>query len=731
MDARHRAVTAAAPRLRAAMRVLLSYYVTNGVAGALGLLLISTLAHLWLGSEAAAAASVGVIAAIPPDMPAPRRGKLLHMLPAPLLAMPLFLVVQRLHGEPWLLGLVIVPASFLAFLAMAWGKRGGPVAIAAVLALVFSMAVPAPADAGGWRAALATTGCFGLGALLYQPWAVLANHLLNGRYRVQLIADVLLSLAALMRLQALQFTPVLAPGERNDPLMGALLLRQSKLADQLQGARDIVLEAPTSARQQQLAGMLLCALEMRDHLLASALDLEQLRRQPEQAGTLELLRTDLLAQADALEQLADALLLARRPDPQMPPQPDLGALQAPVPAGFSPARLVRGLASRIGHIRNEVGRLVALARGEQAPDLALVRVYWQMFVSPTGWGWKPFWGLWRWRAAPLRHAMRAALAIGVGYVLSQLLPWREHAYWIVLTIVVVLRGSLAQTLERRNERVAGTLLGCLAASAVLAAALPHWALLVCVTLAQAVTHAFSLQRYLITAVAATELGLVQAHLLGAGGSAGFVLFERLADTVIGAGLAWAFAYVLPSWERQQIPALVARTLAAQTRHAREALGLVQLQAVDNRPELAWRLARREAYDSLGLLVQATARAWKEPRAVRPPLAPLERMQAHCYQLLAQLTAVKSMLLLRRGLLSCDELQAPLQAAAQRIEAILNGQAELPPAQDPPAADMAAEPPPSLAEADLTPWLLRRLRLAEELALRLRADAAQVVAPLSA
>ncbi|HRO81726.1 MAG TPA: FUSC family membrane protein, partial [Alicycliphilus denitrificans] len=252
-----------APRLRTARRALLSHYVANGAAGALGLLLISALVHLWLGSAAASAATVGAIVAIPPDMPAPRRGKLLHMLPAPLLALPLFLVVQRLHDEPWMLGLLIVPASFLAFLAMAWGKRGAPVAIAAVLALVFSMAVPAPAEGEGWRVALATTFHFGLGALLYQPWAVLSNRLLNGRYRVQLIADVLLSLADLMRLQALQFTPVLALGERDNPLMGALLLRQATLADQLQSARDIVLESPTSARQQRLAGMLLCALEMR------------------------------------------------------------------------------------------------------------------------------------------------------------------------------------------------------------------------------------------------------------------------------------------------------------------------------------------------------------------------------------------------------------------------------------------------------------------------------------
>ena len=716
-------------RLRSARRVLLSHYVANGAAGALGLLVISTLVHLLLGSEAAAAATVGVIVAIPPDIAAPRRGKLLHMLPAPLLAMPLFFVVQRLHDDPWLLGLVIMPAAFLAFLAMAWGKRGAPVAIGAVLALVFSMAVPPPPEGEGWRAALSTTFHFGLGALLYLPWAVLANHLLNGRYRVQLISDVLLALAALMRLQALQFTPMLAVGERDNPLMGSLLLGQATLADRLQSARDIVLESPTSARQQQLAGMLLCALEMRDHLLASALDLEQVRRHPEEAGALALLRTELLAQADALEALADALLLARRPAPQTRPRPDLGALHGPEQAGFSPAQLTRAMAYRIGHVHDEVGQLIALARGDAGPDLALVRVYWQMFVSPTGWGWKPFLGLWRWRAAPLRHALRAALAIGAGFALSQLLPWREHAYWIVLSIIVVLRGSLAQTLERRNERVAGTLLGCVLASAVLAADLPHWALLACVTVAQAVAHAFTLKRYLFTAVAATVLGLVQAHLLGAGGSPAFVLLERVADTVIGAGIAWAFAYVLPSWERQQIPALVARTLAAQTRHAREALALGQLQAVDNRPELAWRLARREAYDSLGALVQATARAWKEPRAVRPPLAPLEHMQVHCYQLLAQLTAVKSMLLLRRGHLRSEDVQEPLAASAERLQALLTGAAAAAvPLAQPDEMDEAAVLPP-LVEADLTPWLLRRLRLAEELAQQLRSEAMAVVTPL--
>jgi len=298
-----------------------------------------------------------------------------------------------------------------------------------------------------------------------------------------------------------------------------------------------------------------------------------------------------------------------------------------------------------------------------------------------------------------------------------------------LTIVVVLRGSLAQTLERRNSRVAGTLMGCILAGALLSAHAPVLVLLVVVTLAQAVAHALAVRRYLVTAVAATVLGLVQAHMLNAGATPAFDVVERMADTLIGVAIAWAFSYVLPSWERTQIPALVARTLEAQARHARVALGLGQLQAVDNEPELEWRLARREAYDSLSALVQATQRSLSEPRAVRPPLEPLGRLMAHSYQLLAQLTAVKTMLLLRRGNLKSEQIRAPLMRAAETIEATLISSPSAGIAGAP-CADASPGPValPDPFENDLSPWVLRRLDLAAGIAVQLRDDANQVLRP---
>ena len=121
-------------RTWAVLRVALSYYVTIGLSAAFGLLLISGAVHLFLGAFAAAAASVGVIVVIPPDQPAPRRGKFWQLLPAALIGTPLFFAVQVLHADPVRLALLLVSATFVAFLGAAWGKRGLPISISVMRA---------------------------------------------------------------------------------------------------------------------------------------------------------------------------------------------------------------------------------------------------------------------------------------------------------------------------------------------------------------------------------------------------------------------------------------------------------------------------------------------------------------------------------------------------------------------------------------------------------------------
>lgn len=727
-------------RARDAMRVALSDYVLCGLSAGFGLFVIAALTHVFLGSFASAAASVGAITIIPPDQVAPKHRKAWQLVPAAVIGLPLFFGVQLLRDDPLRLGLLLVPAAFIAFLGAAWGKRGIPVSISAMLAIVFSMAAPEGAD---HDTPLRTSAYFAVGAGAYLVYATIANVVLNARYRVQAIADVLLAVARLMRIEERHFKP---GGVHDTGPVAGTIRAQATLADQLQSARDMLLESPRTRRRQQLAAMLIQTLEMRDHLLACELDLDVLVSRRDQEDVLRELRRVLTALAAEIEDIADALLLGRRPVAFESHRPRLASLpfdatgdadsavENAVGADGAPssALLARGLASRVGYLDDEAMRIVALARGDAQPNLALVRATWQMFVSPTSWSLRPFFSLWRWDAPPLRHAIRAACAIGVAYSISLALPWGTHPYWILLTIVVVLRGSFAQTIERRNARMIGTLVGGLLAQALLVNDPPAWVLLVVLPVAQGIAHAFGVRRYVVTAVAATVVALVQAHLLSENASLTFEAVERIVDTLMGVGIAWAFSFLLPSWESTQIPALVNRVLVAHARHAKLALGLGQLEAVDNQPELEWRLARREVYDALSALVQATQRSLAEPRGVRPPFEPLSRFVARSYQLLAQLTAVKTMLLLRRGRLHADQLALPLQSTANAIAATLSSvgtsmrphEGSIAPVADETAATASADLPDPFAH-DLSPWLLRRLGLARDIALQVGGDATDV------
>ncbi len=717
------------------LRVALSQYVTNGLSVALGLVLIMLALFETAGLSAAASAAVGVIITSLPDVPSPRRRKIMQVLPAPLLGTPLFILVQLSRQDSVLLGVVLVASTFLSVMLMAWGKRGGPICFALLFSMLFSMASP---PMQSLEQVLLHAAWFAAGAGLYLAWAVLTAHLLNQRFRAQLLAEAIDRFSRILHIQALRF----GPEPDHQALLEAMLDQQASFADQLQDTRNVVLESPTTPARQQYAGMLLSLLEARDHQLACDLDLDVLLEHQASAPHLPALQQALRHAAGQLQTLSMALLLGRRKQSiaaiadvreqlagALPPRPPAGAHLAPQPMRLDApdaATLLHSMANRIGHINDEAVKMSALARGDLAPELSLVRSQWQLFVSATSWSIKPLLGQLGWRAPTLRYALRATLAVATGYVVALHLPWATHEYWVLITIVVVMRGNLAQTVQRRNARVAGTVLGCLLVMALLLTHPGAKVLFAVVALATGLAHAFALRRYLYTTIAGTVSGLLQAHLLLVGLQPTFAIGERLADTLLGALLAWLFSYVLPSWERSQIPGLVKRSIKAQSQHARLALALL---STEQTADLNWRLARREAYDSLSALTLATQRSLAEPRQVRPPLEPLEVLQARSYQLLAQLTAVKSLLLLRRKQLDLAQATPALEYAAQCIATELSGKSPAPSDDSPPGFSIAGQPylerPDPLLAADLTPWLLRRLQLACAMARELRVAASRV------
>ena len=687
------------------VRVALSHYMLNGVSVALGLALVLSLVLELAGLSAASSAAVGLVITSLPDAPAPRKRKVWQMLPAPILGLPLFMLTQALRGNAVLLGDLLVSGTLIASLLLFWGKRGGPLSVSLLFSMLLSLALP-PAQTlessamhGVW---------FLLGGGLFVLWAVLTTHALNARYRRQMLAECLHQFAAILRTQAQRF----APGADLQASMTRMLGEQARFAEQLQNTRDIVLENPSTPERERLAAMLLALLEARDHQLACELDLDTLQSHDRSAGVMPGFQYALLSMATTLERWSLFMLLGRTLQalPDLQPEFTADALTSSIDHPQAQA-LLRNMRSRLGHIHEELDRLCHVARGQAIPTLPhALRTQWELFVSPTRWTWGPLRNQWGWNSPVVRYALRCAMAMGAGYAIALQLPWTSHHYWVLLAVVAVTRGNLAQTLERRNARMMGTLVGCLIVWLFLAADPSPQAVLLVLAISAGIAHAFVIRRYFYTAIAATLLGLLMGHLMHSQSSPTFAVMERIADTLVGVAVGWLMGYVLPTWESKQLPRLVERSLRAQNQHAQSALTLL---APADSNDLPWRLARREAYDSLSALTVATQRSLVEPHQVRPALAPLEAVQARSYQLLAQLSAVKSLLLLRQGQLNMTLAQTALQETAQRIHGILNGEVVALPADTDAHRDVddLASRQDALALPDLTPWLLRRLHRA--------------------
>ena len=152
----------------------------------------------------------------------------------------------------------------------------------------------------------------------------------------------------------------------------------------------------------------------------------------------------------------------------------------------------------------------------------------------------------------LRFAARLALAMMAGALVAQSLGDDRHGNWVLLTIAVVMRAGYGLTRQRRDDRVIGTLIGCvLAAGSV--AYLPAGALVGVQGLAVAVIHSFARLNYRIASTGASVMALVSLHLVQPWVSAPILV--RLADTLVGAAIAHLFNYFWPRWEFLEAPRL--------------------------------------------------------------------------------------------------------------------------------------------------------------------------------
>jgi uncharacterized membrane protein YccC len=648
------------PRL---LKLVFGQHILNGLAVSAGVGVVTAAAALTFGFTAGMACGSGAICVSIGDQPAPMAVKARTLPIGWALAISASTAAALSIDHPWIEGIVVVTFGVLAGILLGWGRWAIPFSILTMLAIVFTLGTPI----AGTAAALRYEALFAMGGTGYVVVGLAVTRLLDASARRLAVGECLREFAAYLRTVANLYETT---ADRTTAYV-RVVEQQAALADHLQTARSLVFGGRRSDVSRCLAGALVVLLDSLDALVSASADsaprrlveapstlasriagLSRLR-----AGDLERLAIDLLTgqtglalpdRDDALAMIvAEAAAIGQHPDCE----PRL-------------ARAARMTRSRFVWATRQLQRLPDVLASPDQADKVLDGVDIDAFVPPHSAALSLLTPHLHLSAPVFRHAVRLGLSLGTGYALICLVPGLSHGNWILLTIAVILRASYSVTRQRRKDRLEGTLIGCAITGCLLWIAPPP-VLLGVMLLAIGTAHAFGRVHYGVTSTAASVMALLSLHFLDPVEAP--PVLARLLDTVIGVSIAYLFSRILPRWEHQDVPQLVAGLLRNTATYADRCLRW-------ETPQQAYRLARKSLIDSLAALSESAARMKGEPDRVRALWPQYGRLLAASYVTAAQIVTVRLVIRNRAKELdpkgSAALLEATRTAVAQLLDASL-------------------------------------------------------------
>ena len=633
-------------------------HIENGLSVAIGVGLTGVTIGWGLGFTAAVAAASGAVCVSISDRTDPLRQKAWIMGFAFLSTM-FFTGLSgfaRFDTTAFIIATAFV--GLWAGLISAYGKWVMSLAMTSVLAFVFAMgqSFAAPSDVAD-HLMLTVLGAFG-----YTVYAVVVAWLFDDRGRRLLLAEAMHAFAAYLRAKATLYNP----DTTGHGAFRALIDAHAALADRLQAARDSLFARRSHRMQLKRIDTLIALLDAFETVLSSDADLEALRHAPQRelmwrlnkfvsqmAEEVERLtlalrfrhgHTTPLRHAEDGRQLQDAVAQARAATPD-----------DPIVHAFTATTNKLVLAD------SYIATLATVLDDATEPSTLAAGLDLDLFRQDAPRGISVLLNQFRWHSPALRYAIRLSLAMTVGLGLTLAFPRFAHANWVLLTIALIMRANYSVTSQRRWDRVTGTLIGC-ALAVTFINTLPAPVLLLFIVLAVGTSHAYGLVAYRVTAVGASISSLLLLHFVDPLVHPQF--FERIVDTLIGAGLSWAFSYLLPHWERDDLPHTVRGLLAADAGFAEAALRL-------KHSSQRYRLARKKTLEAVAQLSGAIRRLADEPNTNRRALASLGELLGANYLLASDLSSMPVLVKLRAQDLDAPAAKAAIAATRERVTALLS------------------------------------------------------------
>mgnify|MGYP003547318450 FL=1 len=208
-----------------------------------------------------------------------------------------------------------------------------------------------------------------------------------------------------------------------------------------------------------------------------------------------------------------------------------------------------------------------------------------------------------------RHATRLTLTLLIGYILGQILPL-QNEYWILMTLVVIMKPDYGLTKSRSFSRVYGTIIGGIIAFTTLYFVDNVTVLLILTFITMIIGNWLTHSDYKIGVIFLTTYVIFMYGILTPNYNS--MLLFRIIDTALAAGLALLATHLIwPSWEHLHVKKFMSKSILANRKYVEE---IKKYYIQKGEPPLEYKLARKNAFIEVGNLMASFQRMSQEPKS---------------------------------------------------------------------------------------------------------------------
>ncbi|OZI07882.1 hypothetical protein BWI93_12105 [Siphonobacter sp. BAB-5385] len=507
---------------------------------------------------------------------------------------------------PWLMGAVFFLITLGCSMLTAYGSRLSMAGTAAIVLMIFIWGLN-PTDY--WFCLYLL-----MGGLWYYAISLLHLWLWPERYLRYAISEALLTTHNYLQVKALFYDTDLTLKD----CYNQAILSHTRVSEAQQQLRSILLRDKAVMHQDNRTGQVLLhvaekTIDLYEQITAIHYDYDFIRNQFAITGALDLIQQMIRLLAADMLHVSEMKPFSTRP--QQGTQTDRQLTQLTARFEYlikkendSNAAILSQLLANLKSIYADIQEIDHTLRNETNVIIpAKTQVEYQHFAPFEKLEWKQLVSHFKISSPIFRFSLRLAVTCLFCYLLAQVFVLGKYSYWILITVVVIIKPAFSLTRQRNIQRLTGTLLGIVLALVLLYFVTNTAILLVFAAVFLLVYFTFNRTHHLVSVIALTPMVISIVYLYGNSGW-GFVL-ERIYDTLIGCAIAFGATYLFPSWESSRM-LFLCRELLKSNLHYLEKLD----DALSGKPMnvTAYKLARKSVYLGQANLSQSFQRMLREP-----------------------------------------------------------------------------------------------------------------------